>query len=242
MRSTDVSIEGVGMLHVEDNCQVFSENFLLLSATSGYTNITLTPGQVVIPELPDLLMEEETQVLEGHQDETDGTLRTLDSLMTQSFSAERQHEFNLRDLLSDIQRDQYETHHRGWLITAIALTIIIPICYLTSKCWRQPLLEFASRYARRRTRVPARVPDPKPRVAHTCALSIVDKDCAIEMKPIMGDVEGSTANKMAGAAMTTGDHVPPPPVEPTGCVGVDPSATSPRPLGVRYSQPGRYQP
>jgi hypothetical protein len=48
--------------------QVFAENFLLLPASSGYTNVTLTPGQVVIPELPDLLTEEETQVLESLQD------------------------------------------------------------------------------------------------------------------------------------------------------------------------------
>jgi hypothetical protein len=55
-----MEIEGVGMLYVEESCQVFSEGFLLLSTTSGYTNYTLTPGQVVIPELPALLTEEET--------------------------------------------------------------------------------------------------------------------------------------------------------------------------------------
>jgi hypothetical protein len=44
---------------VEENCQVFSESFLLLSTTRGYANFTLTPGQVVAPELPELLAEEE---------------------------------------------------------------------------------------------------------------------------------------------------------------------------------------
>jgi hypothetical protein len=69
MRSMDLDmIEGVGILYVEDSCQVFSESFLLLSTTSGYANFTLTPGLVVTPELPVLLTEEETQVLVSHQD------------------------------------------------------------------------------------------------------------------------------------------------------------------------------
>jgi len=86
MKSTDVEIEGTGILHVKDNCQVFSEIFLLLSTTSGHTNFTLTPGQVVIPELPNLLTEEETQVLQGHQDKTDGTLGALDALMARGLA------------------------------------------------------------------------------------------------------------------------------------------------------------
>jgi len=51
-RSTDIDIEGAGILYTEDGCKVFSESFLLLSTASGSTNFTLTPGQVVAPELP----------------------------------------------------------------------------------------------------------------------------------------------------------------------------------------------
>jgi len=109
MKSTDVEIEGTGILHVEDNCQVFSENFLQLSTTSGHTNFTLTPGQVVIPELPNLLTEEETQVLEGHQDQADGTLGALDALMARGLDAGQQREMNLRDLLAEIQHHQKRT-------------------------------------------------------------------------------------------------------------------------------------
>ena len=78
IKSFDLEIEKTGILYEEDNCQVFSEHFLLLSTASGYTNFTLTRGQVVVPELPDLLTEEETQVLVRHQDETDRTLGALD--------------------------------------------------------------------------------------------------------------------------------------------------------------------
>jgi hypothetical protein len=66
MNSTDLDLKGAVILCVEENCQVFSESFLLLPTTSGYSNFTLTSGQVVSPELPDLLTEEEMQVLAGH--------------------------------------------------------------------------------------------------------------------------------------------------------------------------------
>ena len=93
MRSMDLDIEGIGILHVEENCQVFFKSFLLLSTTSGYANFTLTPGQVVTPELPALLTEGEAQVLE--RDQADGTLDALDTLMAQSLAAGQQREVSL---------------------------------------------------------------------------------------------------------------------------------------------------
>ena len=123
MKSTDVEIEGTGILHVEDNCQVFSDNFLPLSTTSVYTNFTLTPGQVVVPELPNKLTEEDTQVLEGHQDQADWTLGALDALMARGLAAGQQGEMNLRNLLTEIHH-QNELHHYHWLIAIITFIII----------------------------------------------------------------------------------------------------------------------
>ena len=57
---------------------------------------------MVIPELPILLTEEETQVLEGHHDQADGTLVALDALMARSLAAGQQREMSLRDLLTEI--------------------------------------------------------------------------------------------------------------------------------------------
>jgi hypothetical protein len=182
----------VGILYVEDSCQFFSESFLLLSTTSGFANFTLTPGLVVTPELPVLLTEEETQVLVSHQDQADGTLGALDALMTRSLAAGQQHDIRLRDLLAGIQHEQHERHHYNWVIAVITVIVIILLLYLTSKCWRQPFLEFASRCVLRRTRVPAEVPIPQPRGARTCALPLEDEDCAMELKPIMGAVEGTS--------------------------------------------------
>jgi hypothetical protein len=54
-KTFDKEKRGTGILYEEEKCQVFSENFLLLSTASGNTNFTLTRRQVVVPELPVLI-------------------------------------------------------------------------------------------------------------------------------------------------------------------------------------------
>jgi hypothetical protein len=148
-----------------------------------------------------------------------------------------QHKMILRYLVTNLQRNQHEKRSCRWVIAVIALTLTLILAYLTSRSWRRPLLEFASRYAWRRTRVPARVPVPKPRDARTCALSMIDEDCAMEMEPIMGTAGGISGDGAAdlatpvvntvGSALTT-----------TEDTGGNRAATLPKSLGVRYSQPG----
>jgi len=225
---------------MEDGCQVFSESFLLLSTTSGFTNFTLIPGQVVAPELPNLLSEEESQVLQSHQDHADGTLGALDALMTRSLTAEQQRELSLRDFLNTMQQDQHEHHYYKWIIAALALILIVPLLYLTSKCWRRPLLEFASQYVLLRTRDPGRTPVPKPRGKRTGTMPVIDEECEMEERPIMGDAERASGRTIANS--------PAPTEEPAGtpmnpAVGMEGSrgATSTKFPDVWYSQPGRYQ-
>jgi hypothetical protein len=79
--SIDVDLEGTGILYEEENCQIFSEDFLLLSTASGQTNFTLTRGQVVVPELPELLTPDKAKVVVDHHSEADGTLRALDTIV-----------------------------------------------------------------------------------------------------------------------------------------------------------------
>jgi len=109
-------------------------------------------------------------VPEGHHDQADGTLDALDALMTRGLATGQQHEINLRDILTDIRREQTTKHYYRWVIASIALALTIFLLYLTSKYWRRPLLEFASRYVRRRTRAPVRVPVPQPRDVRTAVL------------------------------------------------------------------------
>ena len=61
-------------------------------------------------------------MLEGHQDQTDGTLFALDALMARGLAAGQQREMNLRDLLAEIQHHQNERHQYHWLIAIITLS------------------------------------------------------------------------------------------------------------------------
>ena len=134
-----------------------------------------SPPQGGRPELPNLLSEEESQELRSHHNQADGTLGALDALMTWSLTA-GQRELILRDL-NTMQHDQHEHHYYKWLIAAFALILILPVLYLTSKCWRRPLLEFASRYVLRQTRYPARAPVPKPRGKRAGTKPTGDEEC-----------------------------------------------------------------
>ena len=233
----DLEIEGTGILYEEDNCQVFSEHFLLLSTASGYTNFTLTRGQVVVPELPDLLTEEETQVLVRHQDETDRTLGALDALMTRSFTRRQQSEVNFRELLDDLEHTHYEKNHYKWIIAAIAVTLILVISYVTSKFWRRPLLKLASRFGWQRPGKPRGLPRPKPRGARPCAMPEADEECELEDKPILPTASARTALLVA----TTTQQGRPDPKEDPKEKSEGPTITMTPMSEVRYSQPGRFQ-
>jgi hypothetical protein len=161
----------------EENCQIFSEDFLLLSTASGQTNVTLARGQVVVPELPGLLTAEEAKVVVDHNSQADGTFRTLDSIVGRSLAV-RQHEISLRELLEIIQKDRYTRHFNNWLIVGTVVILSILISYLTSTYWLRPLLEFASRFLWRRPELSAVPPQPKRRNTRTCTLSTLQEGSA----------------------------------------------------------------
>jgi hypothetical protein len=126
IKSIDMEIEGTGILYEEENCQIFSEHFLLLME-SGYTNFTLKQGQVVVLELLELQTEEETQVLACHQDQANRTLGSLDTMMTRSLTVRQQHEVKLHDLLNNLKHDHYERSYYKWIIAGIIFILILMI-------------------------------------------------------------------------------------------------------------------
>jgi len=85
------------------------------------------------------------------------------------------------------------------------------------------------------------VPVSKPRVTRTCALSMIDEDCTMEGKSIMGDAAGTNVERTAGSVTPTTEPSELP-VSATGGVEGNRVATLPKSLGVRYFQPGRCQP
>jgi hypothetical protein len=143
--SVDLEIKETGILYEEENCQIFSSNFPTIVNGEWLLKLYTHARQVVIPELPELLTPEETQVLISHQDQADGTLGALDALMTRSLATKQQKEVSLRELLNTLEHDTHETSYYKWIIAAIASTIILLISYITSKYWQRRLLKIASR-------------------------------------------------------------------------------------------------
>jgi len=144
------------------------------------------------------------------------------------------------DLLSDIRRDQHERRHYDWAAASVALILIILLVYLTSRYWRRSLLTIASRWAWRQTRVPMGVPAPKPRSTCPSVFSVIDEECAVGTKSPMGHDEAFKEKKTPNPETLI---VPPsqPSARATGEIEGDRAATLHTPLGVRYSQPERYQ-
>jgi hypothetical protein len=71
---------------------------------------------------------------------------------------------------------------------------------------------------------------------------MMDEDSVLEMKPIMVNDGENNGSKMVDSATNTGDLAQPLPVHPTVRVECDQATTASKSLGVRFSQPGRYQP
>jgi len=67
-----------------------------------------------------------------------------------------------------------------------------------------------------------------------------DKDCEMEEKLIMGDAEGTSGRTIADSPAPTEEPAGTPMNPMEGMKG-SLGATSTKFLGVRYSQPGRYQ-
>jgi hypothetical protein len=231
--SIDIDLEGTEILYEEENCQIFSEDFLLLSTASGQTNFTLTRGQVVVPKLPELLTPEEVKVVVDHHSEAHGTLRALDTIVGRSLTVRRQHEISLRELLEYVQKDQHNRRY-NWIIVGIILILILIISYLTSKNWLRPLLEFASRFPWRRPKQLPAQPQPKRRTRN---LSEIYEERTSDNN----DAAIALINNPISHTTTASDQMHyNPPEEPSnrdlpGVVPVTPS------MSMQFSQPGKFQ-
>jgi hypothetical protein len=114
-------LTGAGILQEDTNCQYFLEAFILFSAADSCTNVTLTAGHVVTPDLPELISPKENHQLEEYGQETNATLRTIESLMRRDTSTNQQKYVELSHLLQTIE------HSTNLLI--------VMITFLTLKYW-----------------------------------------------------------------------------------------------------------
>ena len=172
-----------------------------------------------------------------HQDETDRTLGALGALMTRIFTTRQQSEVNLRELLDNLEHTHYEKCHYKWIISAIVVTLILLISYITSKFWRRPLLKLTSRFGWQRPGKPMGLPRPKPRGARPGAMPEDVEERELEDKPILPTASARATLLMATA---TQQGMPDPKEDPSKKDEGQKVTMTPT-SGVRFSQPGRYQ-
>jgi hypothetical protein len=131
--SKDLILTGAGILQEDTNCQSFSEACILLPVTDSYTNFTLAAGRVVARDLPELISPKENHQLEEYSQETNATLRTLESLMRRDTSTNQQKYVELSHLLQTIEQKRSNQKTTTWFTSSIILLLIVMITFLTLK-------------------------------------------------------------------------------------------------------------
>jgi hypothetical protein len=135
--SKDFILTGAGILQEDTNCQYFSEAFILLPVADSYTNFTLTAGHVAAPDLPELISPKENHQLEEYSQETNATLRTLESLMRRGTSTNQEKYVELSHLLQTIEQNRSNQKTTTWYTSSIIFILIVMITFLTLKYWRR---------------------------------------------------------------------------------------------------------
>jgi hypothetical protein len=94
--STSIELMGTGILYENTNCQFYSEAFILLPVSDGYTNFSLTSSHVVPPRLPDLISHQEYDQISYDGEQTNRTLAALEAVARRSSPADQRPYVELR--------------------------------------------------------------------------------------------------------------------------------------------------
>jgi hypothetical protein len=124
----------------DSHCQFYSEAFVLLPVSEGYTNVTITANQVTLPQLPELISPEENNQILYDETRTHRKLGTLENVTRRSSPTTQQSYVELRDVLATI------SNQFTWVCALIAFSIILSFVVLTSRCWRRPFLTLFHKY------------------------------------------------------------------------------------------------
>jgi hypothetical protein len=149
--NVNIRLSNTGILNEDTNCQFYSEAFVLLPVSDGYTNVSLTSGQVLLPHLPELISPEEHNQITHGEAWTQRTLSALEAVARRSSTVNQQSYVELRDLLESMSSDGAMTNHTTFLYALSTFSIILPLVVLTSKYWQRPLLMIFRRFLPSRT-------------------------------------------------------------------------------------------
>jgi hypothetical protein len=138
-QSSNIELSHTGILKEDINCQFYSEAFILLPVSDGYTNVSFTGSQVLPPHLPELMSTEERRQIAYDERHTRRTLAALETIVRRSSHANQQPYVELRDLLESMSSEGVMANQATLLYTLSALSITLSFAVLTLKYWRRPI-------------------------------------------------------------------------------------------------------
>jgi hypothetical protein len=139
-QGSTLKLSHTGTLTEDTHCQFYSEAFVLLPVSDGYTNVTITGGHVVLPHLPELISPEENHQILYKEARTHRTLPTLENIAQRGLPTKQQSLIELRELLATITSEPITTNQFTWVYALSIFSIILSLIVLTSRYWHGPIL------------------------------------------------------------------------------------------------------
>jgi hypothetical protein len=109
-----MQLSSTGILEEDIHCQFYSEAFVLLPISDGYTNVTLTRSQVLSPQLPELISPEEHAQIKEHAGQTRQTLAALEATIQRKSAINQQPYVDLRVLSDTMSTEGNKTTPTAW--------------------------------------------------------------------------------------------------------------------------------
>jgi hypothetical protein len=144
--SSNMELSHTGILKEDINCQFYSETFILLPVSDGYTNVSFSGSQVLPPHLPELMSTEERRQITYDERQTRRTLAALETIVRRSSHANQQPYVELRDLLESMSSEGAMASQATWLYTLSALSLTLSFVVLTLKYWRRPITSLIRKF------------------------------------------------------------------------------------------------
>jgi hypothetical protein len=139
-QGSTLKLSHTGTLIEDTHCQFYSEAFVLLPVSDGYTNVTITGSRVVLPHLPELISPEENHQILYNEARTQRTLATLKNIAQRGLATKQQSHVELRELLATINSEERTTNQFTWVYVLSIISIILSLIALTSRYWQRLIL------------------------------------------------------------------------------------------------------
>jgi hypothetical protein len=227
--SSTLTLARTGILMEDTHCQFYSEAFILLPVSDGYTNVTLIDTTVRLPHLPELLAPSEHHLISANEERTQQTLAALETIARRSTPTQQRSYVELRELLATISRGDDSMNQPTWMYVIISLSLILSLAAFIPQYWSSLVRMFTQRITPLpiEPQIAAALEMPSKPGSHTAAMDPRTPTCRCGTSNPHTEMEVmslQTAVSVQEAGTETGPDGPPRPTE-----------------RVCFAAPGRFQ-